>query len=62
MNAMKAISSHLSMSQSERGSRRNAGYFMRFLIMLAVVIAVFSVLFQFIMLYEGREYSWITGL
>ena len=62
MNAMKAISSHLSMSQSERGSRRNAGYFMRFLIMLAVVIAVFSVLFHFIMLYEGREYSWITGL
>ena len=50
------------MSQSERGTRRNAGYFMRFLIMLAVVIALFSVLFHFIMLYEGREYSWITGL
>ena len=38
------------MSQSERGTRRNAGYFMRFLIMLAVVIALFSVLFHFIML------------
>ncbi|MBR5882982.1 MAG: NAD-binding protein [Mailhella sp.] len=59
---MKAISSHLSMSLSDRGSRRNAGYFMRFLIMLAVVIALFSVLFHFIMLYEGREYTWITGL
>ena len=50
------------MSLSDRGSRRNAGYFMRFLIMLAVVIALFSVLFHFIMLYEGREYSWVTGL
>ena len=50
------------MSLSDRGSRRNAGYFMRFLIMLAVVIALFSVLFHFIMLYEGREYTWITGL
>ncbi len=59
---MKAISSHLSLGQTERGSRRNAGYFVRFIVMLAVVIAVFSVLFHFIMLYEGREYSWITGL
>ncbi len=60
--AMKAISSHLSLGLTERGSRRNAGYFVRFIVMLAVVIAVFSVLFHFIMLYEGREYSWITGL
>ena len=59
---MKAISSHLSLGLTERGSRRNAGYFVRFIVMLAVVIAVFSVLFHFIMLYEGREYSWITGL
>ena len=50
------------MGQQERGSRRNAGYFLRFVVMLAVVITVFSVLFHFIMLYEGREYTWITGL
>jgi len=42
--------------------RRNAGYFMRFMIALGLVIAIFSVLFHFIMLYEGREYTWITGL
>ena len=59
---MKFLSSHLSAGLPERGARRNAGYFLRFVIMLAVVIAVFSVLFHFIMLYEGREYTWITGL
>lgn len=42
--------------------RRNASYFLRFVIALAVVVTVFSVLFHFIMEYEGREYSWITGL
>ena len=50
------------MGQQDRGTRRNAGYFFRFVVMLACVIALFSVLFHFIMLYEGREYSWITGL
>ena len=42
--------------------RRNTGYFFRFVVMLACIIVLFSVLFHFIMLYEGREYSWITGL
>lgn len=42
--------------------RRNAGYFLRFMLVLAVVVLVFSFLFHVIMEYEGREYSWITGL
>jgi len=59
---MKSLSSHISVNIQERGVRRNAGYFMRFMIALGLVIAIFSVLFHFIMLYEGREYTWITGL
>ena len=46
----------------ERGMRRNASYFLRYILALAVVITVFSVMFHFIMEYEGREYSWVTGL
>ena len=41
------------MGQQERGSRRNAGYFLRFVVMLAVVITVFSVLFHFIIHIQG---------
>lgn len=33
----------------------------RFLLFLAGLITLFSVLFHLLMLYEGREFSWITG-
>ena len=46
----------------QKGARRNFAYFFRFILVLAVCVAVFSVLFHYIMEYEGREYSWITGL
>ncbi|MBR3880920.1 MAG: NAD-binding protein [Mailhella sp.] len=59
---MKVIFSYLSMLLPERGMRRNASYFLRFVLALAVVVTVFSVMFHFIMQYEGREYSWVTGL
>jgi Trk K+ transport system NAD-binding subunit len=59
---MKIISSLLAMLMPERGMRRNAGYFLRFMLALVVVMTVFSVLFHVIMEYEGRDYSWITGL
>jgi len=59
---MKVIFSYLSMLLPERGMRRNASYFLRFVLALAVVVTVFSVMFHFIMQYEGRDYSWITGL
>lgn len=59
---MKVITSILSMLMPERGMRRNASYFLRFMIAIAVVATVFSVLFHVIMEYEGRDYSWVTGL
>lgn len=46
----------------ERKARRNVLYFVRFLIMLTLMIIVFSLLFHSIMHYEGRSYSWITGI
>jgi len=42
-------------------TRRNFVLLGKFLVFLAGVITLFSVLFHLLMLYEGREYSWITG-
>lgn len=46
----------------QHGVRRNISYFFRFLLMLTLLILLFSILFHFLMLYEDRSYSWITGL
>lgn len=46
----------------KRSARRNYGYFFRYICVLAVVILLFTVLFHFAMEYEGRSYSWLTGL
>ena len=43
------------MGQQDRGVRRNTGYFFRFVVMLACIIVLFSVLFHFIMLYEAYK-------
>lgn len=34
---------------------------MRYLAVLAVLVSVYSVLFHYIMAWEGREFSWVTG-
>lgn len=59
---MKFFPSQFSLLSQGKGARRNFGYFFRVIVILAVCVAVFSVFFHYIMEYEGREYSWITGL
>ncbi|MCA3005096.1 MAG: NAD-binding protein [Phycisphaerales bacterium] len=44
-----------------RISRRNTGMLLRFIGALVAMVTVYSVLFHWIMLYEGREYSWVSG-
>ncbi len=46
----------------KRSTRRNYGYFFRYICALGVVILLFTVLFHYVMAYEGRSYSWLTGL
>ncbi|MBP3730749.1 MAG: NAD-binding protein [Mailhella sp.] len=46
----------------DREIRRNTVYVLRFAAALASIVVVFSVLFHCIMLLEGREFSWITGV
>ena len=60
---MKTISTQLSYFLQDRGIQRNLGLLLRYLLVLLVVIAVYTVTFHFIMLYvEGEQHSWITGL
>jgi len=43
-------------------TRRNFITLAKFFILLVFLVAVYSVLFHVIMLYEGRNHSWITGV
>jgi Trk K+ transport system NAD-binding subunit len=44
------------------GSRKSNGWILiKFALILAFLFALFSVLFHVLMVYEGRQYSWITG-
>ncbi len=40
---------------------RNVKMLMKFLLILATLITIYSVLFHFLMMLENREFSWITG-
>lgn len=41
--------------------RKNLRNLSKFLVFIAVAITIYSILFHFIMEYEGKQYSWITG-
>lgn len=45
-----------------RRGRRNLRVLARFFLVLAALIAVYSVLFHVLMLREGQDHTWITGL
>jgi Trk K+ transport system NAD-binding subunit len=59
---MKTISTQLSYFLEDRSTQRNLWLLVRYLLLLVGVIFVFTVAFHFIMLYEGKSHSWITGL
>ena len=59
---LKTMATQLSLVMHAEGSTRNLRFLVKFCISLVVLILVYTALFHFIMLHEGREYSWITGL
>ena len=59
---LKTMATQLSLVMQAEGSTRNLRFLIKFCISLTVLILVYTALFHFIMLHEGREYSWITGL
>ncbi len=58
---MKYLTSLLLHFYQDHSSRTSIRSLLRFLVVLAALITVYSVLFHFIMAYEGRQESWITG-
>ena len=58
----KTIAAQLAALTRSRRGRRNIRVLLRFFLVLAAMITVYSVAFHFIMQREGRDYSWITGL
>ena len=59
---MKFLPSELSYLARDPQIRRNLVPLARYLAAVAITIAVFSVAFHAVALYEGQDYSWLTGL
>lgn len=59
---MKFLPSQLAFMMKSRTARHNVKYLAKFILMLFLVIIAFSVMFHVLMQWEGRTYSWITGL
>lgn len=59
---MKFLVSELMTVLSQREMRRNARALVKYLVLLTIVITVFTVGFHLLMLYEGQEHSWLTGV
>jgi len=59
---MKYLTSQLLYFFRIRTTKRNIRLLAKFLSVILFAIVIYSMLFHFIMEYEGRQYSWITGL
>ncbi len=59
---MKFLVAEVSYFLRSRTTKRNIFLLLRFFLILAAIVATYSVLFHVLMLLEGKEYSWITGI
>ena len=59
---MKYLPSQLMSFLRERGANHNTAILRRFCITLCLMVAAYSVVFHWIMEYEGQHHSWITGV
>lgn len=58
---MKFLIPQLYYFWQDRHSRINVFALLRFLLMLVGLVTIYSIIFHFLMAYEGRQESWITG-
>lgn len=58
---MKFIPSQIIYFTRSRTTKRNFKLLMNFTLVLAMLVVIFSLLFHFIMLFEEKEFSWMTG-
>lgn len=59
---MKTFGTHLANLMHNEEIKRNLPTLMKFIVLIAAVVLLFTILFHFIMLYEGQNHSWISGL
>jgi len=59
---MKALSTQLAHFLQKETSRNNLKTLARLLLVLAAIVVVYSLIFHVLMMWEGREYSWFTGI
>lgn len=59
---MKSLTTILLRTLHDRSNRRNFIILLRFCVALLLMVALYSVVFHFLMLREDQEYSWITGV
>lgn len=58
---MKFFTAAFSHFLQNRTPRRNIFILVRFLLILIVIVTTYSILFHYIMEWEGRQFSWVTG-
>ena len=58
---MKFLPAQILYFTRSRTTKRNFKLLFNFLIVLTLIVGIYSVLFHFIMLFEDKEFTWITG-
>jgi len=58
---MKSFAAQLFVMLHSGTGRRNLLRLFRFFLFLTAMVTLYSILFHYIMEYEGRQYSWVTG-
>jgi len=59
---MKTMASIMSSFLTSLPAKRNIKILLRFVLMLSLLVLVYSFAFHLLMQYEGRQFSWITGI
>lgn len=59
---MKSLMTIMMQFMKDRPTRLNAIALFRFLLLVTALVIVYSIIFHYIMEYEGRQESWVTGV
>ncbi len=59
---MKYITSLFAYFFHDKTTKRNIILLLKFFLILAAIVTTYSILFHALMIFEGKEYSWITGI
>ncbi len=58
---MKFYSSIVSSLVEGKSTKQNVRMLFRFILLLATMVTIYSILFHYLMAWEERQYSWVTG-